>query len=159
MKYIFFRFFFQIMWVLIMIPCRIWNWLSVHVANLPFQVTLNHVTQLHSSLLWITVPPGTYIISSSVDRIQTNTLPQKVLESSFSSQGFNLKRWTVLAMRQPLSFLGLAIYFKFKILSTHSSILAWRIPWTEELGGLESVGRKSRTRLHFHFHFILLQKH
>ena len=24
--------------------------------------------------------------------------------------------------------------------STHSSILAWRIPWTEEPGGLQSVG-------------------
>ena len=24
----------------------------------------------------------------------------------------------------------------------HSSILAWRIPWTEELGGLQSTGRK-----------------
>ena len=24
--------------------------------------------------------------------------------------------------------------------ATHSSILAWRIPWTEELGGLLSVG-------------------
>ena len=23
---------------------------------------------------------------------------------------------------------------------THSSILAWRIPWTEESGGLESMG-------------------
>ena len=26
--------------------------------------------------------------------------------------------------------------------ATHSSILAWRIPWTEELGGLQSTGRK-----------------
>ena len=25
---------------------------------------------------------------------------------------------------------------------THSSILAWRIPWTEEPGGLESMGHK-----------------
>ena len=25
-------------------------------------------------------------------------------------------------------------------LATHSSILAWRIPWTEELGGLQSTG-------------------
>ena len=25
-------------------------------------------------------------------------------------------------------------------MATHSSILAWRIPWTEEPGGLESVG-------------------
>ena len=27
-----------------------------------------------------------------------------------------------------------------KGLSTHSSILAWRIPWTEEPGGLQSMG-------------------
>ena len=25
-------------------------------------------------------------------------------------------------------------------LTTYSSILAWRIPWTEELGGLQSMG-------------------
>ena len=29
-----------------------------------------------------------------------------------------------------------------KEMATHSSILAWRIPWMEELGGLESTGRK-----------------
>ena len=27
-----------------------------------------------------------------------------------------------------------------KDLATHSSILAWRIPWTEEPGGLHSMG-------------------
>ena len=26
---------------------------------------------------------------------------------------------------------------------THSGILAWRIPWTEDPGGLESVGSQS----------------
>ena len=30
-----------------------------------------------------------------------------------------------------------------KEMATHSSILAWRIPWMEELGGLQSMGRKS----------------
>ena len=25
-------------------------------------------------------------------------------------------------------------------IATHSSILAWRIPWTEEPGGLQSIG-------------------
>ena len=30
---------------------------------------------------------------------------------------------------------------------THSSILAWRIPQTEEPGGLQSTGSQSRTRL------------
>ena len=28
----------------------------------------------------------------------------------------------------------------------HSSILAWRIPWTEEPGGLQSTESQSRTR-------------
>ena len=27
-------------------------------------------------------------------------------------------------------------------MATHSSILAWRIPWTEEPGGLQSLGSK-----------------
>ena len=27
-------------------------------------------------------------------------------------------------------------------MSTHSSILAWEIPWTEEPGGLQSMGHK-----------------
>ena len=27
-----------------------------------------------------------------------------------------------------------------KEMATHSSILAWRIPWTEEAGGLQSMG-------------------
>ena len=30
---------------------------------------------------------------------------------------------------------------------THSNILDWRIPWTEEPGGLPSMGLQSRTRL------------
>jgi len=32
-------------------------------------------------------------------------------------------------------------------MATHSSILAWKIPWTEELGKLWSMGLQSRTRL------------
>ena len=31
-------------------------------------------------------------------------------------------------------------------MATHSSILAWRIPWTEEPGGLQSTGSQ-RVRL------------
>jgi len=29
--------------------------------------------------------------------------------------------------------------------ATHPSILAWRIPWTEEPGGLQSVGSQTDT--------------
>ena len=31
-------------------------------------------------------------------------------------------------------------------MATHSSILAWRIPWTKEPGGLQSMGSQSLTR-------------
>ena len=34
-----------------------------------------------------------------------------------------------------------------KEMATHSSIFAWRIPWAEESGGLQSEVAKSQTRL------------
>ena len=42
-----------------------------------------------------------------------------------------------------------------KEMATHSSVLAWRIPWTEEPGGLQStgsqrVGHDWATSLHYH---------
>ena len=33
-------------------------------------------------------------------------------------------------------------------IATHSSILAWKIPWTEGPGGLQSMRLQSQTRLH-----------
>ena len=39
-------------------------------------------------------------------------------------------------------------------MATHSSILAWKIPWTEEPGRLQSMRSQSRTRLS-HFTFFL----
>ena len=48
-----------------------------------------------------------------------------------------------------------------KAMATHSSTLAWKIPWTEEPGGLQSVGSLSWTGLSdftFTFHFHALEK-
>ena len=50
-----------------------------------------------------------------------------------------------------------------KAMATHSSILAWKIPWMEEPGGLHAVHgvAKSWTRLRdftFTFHFHALEK-
>ena len=39
-------------------------------------------------------------------------------------------------------------------MATHSSTLAWQIPWMEEPGRLQSMGREesdTTERLHFHF--------
>ena len=48
--------------------------------------------------------------------------------------------------------------------ATHSSIFAWKIPWTEEPVGLQSTGSQKMSdffrtswtteRLHFYFHFL-----
>ena len=49
-----------------------------------------------------------------------------------------------------------------KEMATHSSILVWRIPWTEEPGGLQSMGShrvrhdwSDVTRAHAHTHTVL----
>ena len=45
-----------------------------------------------------------------------------------------------------------------KAMAPHSSTLAWKIPWTEEPGRLQSMGSHSQTRLNnftFTFHFSL----
>ena len=34
-----------------------------------------------------------------------------------------------------------------KEMASHSSTLAWKIPWMEESGGLQSMGLQSQTRL------------
>ena len=38
-------------------------------------------------------------------------------------------------------------------MATHPSILAWKIPGTEEPGGLQSMGLQSQTRLSIHKHY------
>ena len=46
-------------------------------------------------------------------------------------------------------------------MATHSSTLAWKIPWTEKPGRLQSMGSSGQTQLSyftFTFHFHALEK-
>ena len=46
-------------------------------------------------------------------------------------------------------------------MAPHSSTLAWKVPWTGEPGGLQSMGSRSQTRLSdftFTFYFHALEK-
>ena len=48
-----------------------------------------------------------------------------------------------------------------KAMALHSNTLAWKIPWMEEPGRLQSMGSLSRTQLRnfpFTFHFHALEK-
>ena len=62
---------------------------------------------------------------------------------SYTSQGASLVAWTVKNLptmqETRIRFLGRGHPLE-KGMATHSSILAWRIPWTEEPGGLQSMG-------------------
>ena len=40
---------------------------------------------------------------------------------------------------------------KYKEMATHSSILVWRIPWTKEPDGLQSMGSQRDTTEWLHF--------
>ena len=47
-------------------------------------------------------------------------------------------------------------YLYLEIVAPHSSTFAWKIPWTEEPGGLQSMGSlESDTTERLHFHFSL----
>ena len=42
---------------------------------------------------------------------------------------------------------------RYQVMATHSSTLAWKMPWTEDPGGLQSIGRReldTTEPLHFH---------
>ena len=53
-----------------------------------------------------------------------------------------------------IRFEGMSEITPEKAMATHSSTLAWKIPWTEEPGRLQSMGSlrvDTTERLHFHF--------
>ena len=68
---------------------------------------------------------------------------------------------SVFPETDPISlFWGLLIYLLLeKAMAPHSRTLAWKIPWIEEPGRLQSMGSLSRKRLRdftltFHFHAL-----
>ena len=60
----------------------------------------------------------------------------EVTEHSVSSLGKNLP---AMHLQMQVPSLGREDPLKEDI-ATHSSVLAWRIPWAEEPGGLQSIG-------------------
>ena len=53
-------------------------------------------------------------------------------------------------------YMYMYIHILEKAMSPHSNTLAWKIPWTEEPGRLQSMGSlESDTTERLHFHFSL----
>ena len=62
---------------------------------------------------------------------------KKQITSDDSGKTFNTPQFWILEF-----FFLLLFNIKEKAMATHSSILAWKIPWTEEPGRLQSMGSR-----------------
>ena len=104
----------------------------------------NHLILCHRLLFLPSVFPGIRVFSNeSVLRIRW----PKYWSFSFSNSLVTQTVKPLPAMRETrVRSLGWEDPLE-KEMATHPSTLAWKIPWTEEPGRLQSVGSQSRTRL------------
>ena len=78
---------------------------------------------------------------------------QSVVPNSVSSLKLETRCMQFLCFQVLLQCL---IYRMEKAMAPHSSTLTWKIPWTEDPGGLQSMGSlESDTTERPHFHFSL----
>ena len=79
------------------------------------------------------------------------SVPKNILHSAFfivqlshpymtTGKTIALTRWTFVGKVMSLHFNMLSRLVTEKAIATHSSTLAWKIPWMEEPGGLQSMG-------------------
>ena len=119
--------------------------MSCHEASLGMgSPSLLHIysspkSQIKQDLIWVTRASWSVHISLWV-------------AASFAVRIFSFSRWpggsdgkeSVCNAEDPSLIPGLGRFSpsptREKGLVTHSSVLAWRIPWTEEPGGLQSMG-------------------
>ena len=72
-------------------------------------------------------------------RIQVSNIKSSDLSSILGSHGGSEGKESASSTGDLGSILGSGISLE-NGMATHSNILAWRIPWTEEPGGLQSTG-------------------
>ena len=115
------------------------------------------------------VAAALFIILCAFDLISTITHPLQCscLENPRDGGAWWAAIYGVAQSRTPLKRLSSSssntayvIFFRElaiereKAMAPHSSTLAWKIPWTEDPGGLQSMGSRrvdATERLHFHF--------
>ena len=86
-------------------------------------------------------------LSNSGRTVYANLSTKPWIPSPSPAQGLRTQYYPHPLPRQLFLLLILSME---KAMATHSSTLAWKLPWTEEPSGLESMGLL-RVGLHFHF--------
>ena len=83
------------------------------------------------------LPPVTSQIPSFV---QQSEWTKSHCTQVFKKSTFTLKKWAIVYLLH--KFLKIQLYLLEKAMAPHSSPLAWKIPWTEEPGRLQSMGSR-----------------
>ena len=68
---------------------------------------------------------------------KTTNHPGSTVVKDLPANSGDARDWLISLLEDPLE----------KEMTSHSSILSWKIPWTEEAGWLQSMGSQSQTRL------------
>ena len=105
-------------------------------SAIPWTVASVHGILQARILEWVTIP---FSRGSSQPRDQTQV--SHIAGRSFTIRTIREALRMVLrkVSATPQNRLGLRLLVE-KAMATHSSTLAWKISWTEELGGLQSMG-------------------
>ena len=103
----------------------------------PCQTPVNFSCTSLASELWRSIQEGAYLNPEDLQPLDLSMIPQLLMRrASLVAQWVKSlpavwENWVrSLAWEDPLE----------KEMATHSSIVAWRSPWTEEPGGLQSTG-------------------
>ena len=124
--------------------------------NLSQHQGLFAVTQFFASNLWPNYWSFSFISSLSNEYSGLTSFRIDWLDL-LAVQG-TLKSFSPTPQFKSINFLALSFLYLEKEMATHSSTLAWKIPWTEEPGrpcspwGCEESD--TTEQLHFHFHFL-----
>ena len=101
---------------------------------------------LYAFLIWIYYPPCSHIVYSDLnDNICTKCFLSQpfitVGQATIKNNNKNVTYWREVFMHVCM-YVYVHIYTQTseKAVAPHSSTLAWKIPWTEEPGGLQSTG-------------------
>ena len=80
------------------------------------------------------------VIQQCESAIKDTCIPSYPLHPSPQGRSTELSFPCCAAASHQLSILYMVVYTPEKAMAPHSSTLAWKIPWTEEPGGLRSMG-------------------
>ena len=95
--------------------------------------------QSDGGIPWLSLDPTLQSLTSNVSTVKLNRKPVAKELGRCSLQGYTSMVKHLPAMRETrVQSLGWEDPLE-KEMATHSSILAWKIPWIEEPGGLQSI--------------------